>query len=610
MTSLLQKLLGSDVSLFFWVSLGVGAFVVFMYSLDQFGKPTIDRNGNDPWNFIPPPYLTPPQQYLRGFFFYCGTIILVFLAISMLGPTRTLEIVKSAGISTGKFDLKDIPTFPIVVAFFIIGVNPTLRLPSYLNYEAKLRRFAHRIAYIPKNMDTIFNSMMASDFDLSPQKVDQAWESVNLRRPTLDAPDLHDIRPLLDRTVVLYVLALKLAGEGEYDAGEELVNNLSLMVFRQYRERIEDIEINLQAAHARLVELNIPGGPDRKKSILTAKREIIKGRDFLYAIFACAITSKGMERISVRLRTLGFTSPVRRPPGVPWDPILRTIFAAAIVLAAALTVTSFVSLGTPDRTTPGQAEIPPLLARTLFVNFFIVVGAIRIRTRLIGAGKYYSEIGKMRAVAFVILFMKCAAIGFVLFSATYITTLIPLAIAAVLNTPQLSPPTEVIWSLLETFAVWAFVFAWGGTMTAYTNDWPSNRLSDKLVSGFVQGSVMAGGSFLANEYTSGGAAGAGLLYFYIILYGGLGFVIAFMLPAAIRAYWDALSNQLPDKVEILRTDVLQYFYSIQQFTEWLYMRNERLNGKRPFDVLAEETGLQQLTSFVAQTRNRVSSSAA
>src|SRR5258708_47408 len=98
----------------FLLCLGVGAFVVFMYCLDQFDKSTLPRDGNDPWNFFPPPYLTPRSQYLVGFFFYCGTMILIFLAISIVGPERILKIVKGTGIRTSEVGqgLQDFATFP------------------------------------------------------------------------------------------------------------------------------------------------------------------------------------------------------------------------------------------------------------------------------------------------------------------------------------------------------------------------------------------------------------------------------------------------------------------------------------------------------------------
>ena len=92
--------------------------------------------------------------------------------------------------------------------------------------------------------------------------------------------------------------------------------------------------------------------------------------------------------------------------------------------------------------------------------------------------------------------------------------------------------------------------------------------------------------------------------FVILLYGGLGFVFGAMLPINIRRHWDAQESLLPDRITVLRTAVRQYFHDIQQFSEWLNTRSDKLDGKRPLDVLAEDNGLQQLTLFVGSTRQK------
>jgi hypothetical protein len=189
---------------------------------------TVSQDEKDPWKFIAPRNLTPRRQYLVGFFVYCGVLLLIYLALSLVGPDKILQIAKSSGVSTPELDaaLKDFSTFPIVVAFVIIGLNPSLHLPKSLDFEIFIRRLAHRIAYIPKNMDLIFNYMRFSDFDWPQVKIDDAWNAIGLRRPLLDAPDCGSIRSLLDRTVPLYVKALNLAKDGEIENGREVMEDL------------------------------------------------------------------------------------------------------------------------------------------------------------------------------------------------------------------------------------------------------------------------------------------------------------------------------------------------------------------------------------------------
>src|SRR5262245_53836750 len=149
----------------FLICLLVGAFVIFMFCYDQFDKPTVSQDEKDPWKFVAPRNLTPWRQYLLGFFVYCGLFLLIFVALSLVGPDKFLQIAKGSGLSTPELDaaLKDFSTFPIVIAFVMIGLNPSLHLPKSLDFEIFIRRLAHRIAYIPKNMDLIFNSMRFSD---------------------------------------------------------------------------------------------------------------------------------------------------------------------------------------------------------------------------------------------------------------------------------------------------------------------------------------------------------------------------------------------------------------------------------------------------------------
>ena len=126
-----------SLKLLFWdpvfsICLSAGAFVVLMFCFDRFDKPTISEDENDPWKFVAPRNLTPPRQYLLGFFVYCGTLLLVFLAISLIGPDTILKIAHGSGLQTTelKAALKDVATFPIVVAFVIVGLHPSLHLPK------------------------------------------------------------------------------------------------------------------------------------------------------------------------------------------------------------------------------------------------------------------------------------------------------------------------------------------------------------------------------------------------------------------------------------------------------------------------------------------------
>ena len=594
----------------FLICLFTGTFVVLKFCFDQFDKPAVSQDENDPWKFVAPRNLTPPRQYLVGFSVYCGSLLLLFLGISLVGPDKFHEITHSLGLSNSELDgaLKSSSTFPFVVAFLIVGLYPNLPIPKWLDVEIVIRRLAHRIAYIPKNMDLIFNYMRFSDFDLPQEKIDNAWNAIGLRRLVLDSTDCGSIRPLLDRTVLLYVRALNLATDGEVD-NIRVMQDLSVEVFRQYRDQIQQVELSIQAVYSRLSELNGPNTSERRKSIQIAHKELIKSLEFLYVVFACAITGKGMDRISKRLSTLGFRSTFEPDARVPWDPILKSLGAAAMVLAAAwfvaantfLTVDKVSDLGIPTK----SIEVLGTLIVILTVHLVATVESLRVRARLIRLDRYYFETGNPQAVAYIKLFAMCAIVCLASYLILNVGTLISAfaQTASSPDRPSLLTPAQVVWAYFWTYLVCSIVPACCGVMTAYTIERSIETRLERLASGVLQGAAMATAALLAVELTSD--APWGFRIFTLVLYGGLGLVLGYMLPAAIRRHWAAVEKRLPDKIAVLRTSVLQYFYNIQQFTEWLNVRNEGLNGRRPLDVLSEETGLHQLTSLVANTRTKV-----
>ena len=592
----------------FLICLLVGALVVLMFCFDQFDRPIVDQEDNDPWKFIAPRNLTPRRQYLLGFFVYCGSILLFFLAISLIGPDKIFQIATSVGWSTAEFDkaAKDFSTFPVIVAFCIVGLNPSLHLPKSLDVEIFVRRLAHRIAYIPKNMDIIFNYMRFSDFDLSQEKIDDAWNAMGLRRPPLNAPDCGSTRSLLDRTVLLYLKALNLANDGEVENSRELTAELRVDLFRQYRDQIQNVEVSVQAICSRLSDLNGLSPTERRRSILLVQKELIKSLEFLYVIFACAITGKGMDRISRRLSTLGFKSNFSPEAGVPWDPILKSLGAAALVLAAGWLIAAATFKGAVQNsgipTEPGQ--VLWLLLIIVIVHLVATVEALRLRAHLIGLDRYFSETGRPHAVAIIKLFATCAMLSL----ASYLVLNVGQVISGLADTTpsqdRLSP-ADLIFRYFQNYALWSFVPACCGVMTAYALERADETRLSRLIAGVLQGGMMAAVALLSARLTAGNDVPVGYFVFIVVLYGGLGMTLGYTLPTAIHRQWAALERRLPDKIAVLRTSVLQYFHNIQQFTDWLNMRNDGLDGRRPLDVLNEESGLPRLTSFVAATRTKI-----
>src|ERR1700704_546494 len=121
--------------LIFLLCLIVGTFVIYKFCLDQFGKPSVSNDDNSPWKFVVLRYQTPPRQYLIGFSIYFGLMVLIFLAVSTIGPGPFFQILKAVTAAATQTDipsqaattdtsLQNYPTFPILVAFYVVGLNP------------------------------------------------------------------------------------------------------------------------------------------------------------------------------------------------------------------------------------------------------------------------------------------------------------------------------------------------------------------------------------------------------------------------------------------------------------------------------------------------------
>jgi hypothetical protein len=609
MNSFLPTIPTGNTLLVFLLCLALGGYVIYRFCLDQFGKPSVS-NDNSPWKFVVLRYQTPPRQYLIGFSIYFGSMMLIFLAVSIIGPGPFSRILKAIAAAATQVDisssaaatdisLESHPTFPILVAFYLVGLNPNL--PKALDFETSLRGFAHRMAYIPKNLDRLLNYMRFSDMEMPDDKIADAWDSIDLHRPALTAPDLKGAASTFDRVVLLYARAATLSGDASFEDPNDLLANINPEIFQQYRADIQNVSTNLLAIHARLSDLPPLEKADRRQAVLGIQRDLIKNLEWLYVIFACAVTAARVNgRIFDRLRAVGFVSPY--PPGqsIPWDPILKVTGAAALVLGAACLLAANTFLGATQQTQipTSTRDILQLLTIILVVHIAAIGQALALRTRLIGQNAYYSDAGSGRAVAYVRIFLKCWIVSVSLNLALYIPNL--LVALSPTNGPTIS---GLLWQYFTFQLAWATVPAICGVMTSYTLDRPMGSRFERGISGALEASAMAGVALLAVALTF---ADSTVEYraFVIVLYGGLGLVLGGMLPTNIRRHWDAQESFLPDRITVLRTAVRQYFHDIQQFSEWLNTRSDKLDGKRPLDVLAEDNGLQQLTSFVGNTRQK------
>src|SRR5690606_8875431 len=215
--------------------------------------------------------------------------------------------------------------------------------------------------------------------------------------------------------------------------------------------------------------------------------------------------------------------------------------------------------------------------------------------------------GRANLVSYGNILLRCWLVSLL----WYLVLNLPDLAAALTTTPpapQLPPtPTQALLAYLRSSVVWALVPAWGGAMTAYVTDRPVGTLRDRLISTVIVGATLGAAAVVAVQVAWGQDVPMQIQAFNLVVYGGLGAVLGFVLPTALHRYWRALEEQLPEQIGLLRANVMPYFHNVQQFSEWLNTANARLDNRRPLDVLTEDGGLQRLTQFVTATRPMMAS---
>jgi hypothetical protein len=599
----------------FWIFMSclvAGAGVLFKYCLEQFDKPTQSKSENDPWPFIVPKYLASRRQYLVGFSLYFGILLGIFLLFSFLGPDVVAKIF--AGIVSAQ-TIANVaapaaapaaaaavnPIFPIVIAFWLVGINPSL--PKFLDVELLVRKLGHRTAYIPTGMNDIFVFMRYtgySDFVMSERELKEAWSEIGVRPVTTTLDELKPAVELMNHVAFLYGRAATLAGDLNLNMPAGLREGLNIDVFRTYRSDIQRVLTMLQAAHGRIVEQNAAPDDDHSEAVQDIQRDLNRSLEFIYTLFACAITAKGTDALADRLSAFGIIKPYPPKPQIPWNPILKVTIGCGVVMFVAgfLAIQTFIA-NTAIAQSPGIPRTPGDLAVWLLIAFFVHIVAIalatRTRTRLIDRDKYMSPTGATNISAYMRVLVYCA--GASLASYLVLNGLSPINIILSSWGAPLAAFTDPLVHYLQFCAAWTMVPASCGLMTAYTLDLTCETPTQRLQSGVIEASVMGVVAMLAVQF-SGDQATTYFRVFNVMVYGGIGFVFGFLLPAAITRHRKALERRLPERIVMLRSAVFRNFLDMEDFNKWLQASDIKLNGRRPLDVLEEESGLQTLIDFV------------
>jgi hypothetical protein len=299
--------------------------------------------------------------------------------------------------------------------------------------------------------------------------------------------------------------------------------------------------------------------------------------------------------------------------GVPWEPILKVASAAAAILLIAMLAAKWTVQSSQSVLPPLAFDLLVLLAKIMLVNTFSVAQAMRFRSRYILSEDYFSpESGYAQMNAYAKIFLICGFSSLLFY--------LVLNVADLLSQISRQPDTtalQILWNYFDSNLIWSLVPGLCGVTATISLDRPSNTHLQRGLSALVTGGAMGGGAVLVGIIIARllpSLAGdpdsfVSSQIFYFAIYACLGCVYGAILPAEIRRYRAAEEKRLPDRINVLRTAVFQYFYDIQQFQDWLNSYDSDLEGRRPLDVLGEDSGLQRLTDLVIRTKMKIVPSA-
>ncbi|MGB9369041.1 MAG: hypothetical protein WCE79_23810 [Xanthobacteraceae bacterium] len=144
-----------ETSHYFFLSLAVGAAVVFFFSLKKFGESTVDKSEDDFIARLPIKYLASHDVYARAMLLYIGVMVLTLTAFSLLGPS-------ALGLGGDKVPETATSVLPLFVALILVGIIPNFSMLQSI--ERRIRQFAHERAYIPASARAMAERMAAAEF--------------------------------------------------------------------------------------------------------------------------------------------------------------------------------------------------------------------------------------------------------------------------------------------------------------------------------------------------------------------------------------------------------------------------------------------------------------
>ena len=316
----------------------IGWITVALYARRNFDQPTYELSTDEPASIMIPPVIASHGQYVRGLMIYLLSMTILYLGLSISGPTVVIPILDlfqpghnfaetppaaapanpTPAASPDNTDRaaesvlppatkeRPNPQWPIGVALALIGLAPSIagiRQPELL-----LRRFSHRIAAIPAYTKYVAMQMRKTKFDYNRFQ-DFRYSSVGINyKPASDSLD--DLDRRWRKLCILYAQMRKFETSDENtDASTAVAPQIQRSIEREiknFNAALHDLDARLQAQSSE---------EDRENLL----EEVVDTLRRLYLLISCMLVAYRTQNIPQALQKMGFS---------PFEP--ATDFAAPV----------------------------------------------------------------------------------------------------------------------------------------------------------------------------------------------------------------------------------------------------------------------------------------
>jgi hypothetical protein len=578
---------GSTTYVYDWtyvLCLVIGWVTVVLYARRNFDQPTYELSTDEPASIMIPPVIASHGQYARGLMIYLLSMTVLYLGISISGPTVVIPILDlfqpghnfaepaavtppvtpapapaldnaadSAANDTSSVTRETPnPQWPIGVALALIGLAPSiagLRQPELL-----LRRFAHRIAAIPAYTKYVAAQMRKTKFDYSRFQ-DFRYSAIGINyKPAAESVD--DLDRRWRKLCILYAQMRKFETSDESADASAAVD---LQVQRSIEREVKNFSAVMHDLDARLQAQS--GEEDREN----LSDEVVDGLRRLYLLISCMLVAYRIQDIPQALQKMGFA------PFEPATDFAAPVFATFCILFIILLLQHVVAFIVSTPLPLPRDRMPPanvMLLRTFISDQFLlwcysaaivvfscgsaVYAAISLWTRTDARRAGAAAATKLPAgtnvtgiIPYFYIFLGSYAVAFV----SQLLFNLLLRIQQLLNTTFFSGQsiTALLSAVMRDAAVSAIAPTGGALLACF---WLARRhvqssgiAGDVIVTAGVMGLLSAFATFL--RFNGPGQAASIEMIWSAILFYGLLYVMAGvavgMLAAMLRSHRELLA---------------------------------------------------------------------